>query len=101
MGDPSLSMWTDTPVIMSAVHPATLAIGARSVAVTVRRADDILRFPMRSSSSRKRGALDSTWVRGRHHAQGQIVLPVTVRQPGGMFLTITKRNHKPYLVTMP
>ena len=40
MGDPGLSMWTDVPVVMSAVHPATLDVGARSVAVNVRRTAD-------------------------------------------------------------
>ena len=48
----------------------------------------------------KRGP-DSTWVRGRTDDQGQIMLPVNVREAGDMFLTVTKQNHKPYLATMP
>ena len=100
MGDPGLSMWTDVPVVLSAVHPAALSVGARSVAVAVTRGVENTPVADALVVLWKRGP-DSTWVRGRTDTAGQVLLPVNVRAIGDMFLTITKRNHKPYLATLP
>jgi hypothetical protein len=100
MGDPGLSIWTDVPKVMNVSHPMTLNVGARQVAVQVTRASDGVAVDSALVVLWKRGA-DSTWVRGLTDAQGRITLLVQVNQPGDMMLTVTKRNHKPYLFTIP
>jgi hypothetical protein len=100
MGDPGLSIWTDVPKVLSVTHPTTLEVGARQVAVQVRRASDSAAVEGALVVLWKRGA-DSTWVKGLTDAQGCITLPVCVNQPGEMMLTVTKRNHRPYLFTIP
>jgi hypothetical protein len=100
MGDPGLSMWTDVPEVMTVSHPTTLNVGARQVAVEVRRASDSVAVDSALVVLWKRGT-DSTLVKGLTDSQGRITLPVRVNQPGDMMLTVTKRNHKPYLFTIP
>ena len=48
----------------------------------------------------KRGA-DSTWVRGMTDAQGNVTLPVNIRESGELLVTVTKQNHQPYLGRFP
>jgi hypothetical protein len=100
MGDPGLSIWTDVPKVMNVSHPSTLNVGARQVSVEARRASDSVAVDSALVVLWKRGT-DSTWVKGLTDAQGRITLPVQVNQPGDMMLTVTKRNHKPYLFTIP
>jgi hypothetical protein len=100
MGDPGLSIWTDVPKVMNVSHPTTLNVGARQVAVRVTRASDSVAVDSALVVLWKRGS-DSTWVKGLTDSQGRITLPVRVNEPGEMMLTVTKRNHKPYLFTIP
>jgi hypothetical protein len=100
MGDPGLSIWTDVPEVMNVSHPAILNVGARQVAVQVTRASDGVPVDSALVVLWKRGS-DSTWVRGLTDSEGRITLPVRVNQGGEMMLTVTKRNHKPYLYTIP
>jgi hypothetical protein len=99
-GDPGLSIWTDVPEVMSVSYPTVLNIGARQVAIQVLRTADNVPIEDALVCLWKRNP-DSTWVKGFTNAQGQITLPVTVRAAGEMMLTVTKRNHKPYLVSIP
>ena len=96
LGDPSLSMWTDVPKILNVTHPTNLNVGARSVDVGVTRAADGIPVEDAVVCLWKRGA-DSTWVVGNTDAQGNITLPVNINAPGYLFVTVTKRNHKPQL----
>ncbi|MCX6601116.1 MAG: C25 family cysteine peptidase [bacterium] len=100
MGDPGLSIWTDVPKVMRVSHPTVLNVGARQVAVRVTRASDSVAVEGALVVLWKRGT-DSTWVKGLTDADGRITLPVRVNQTGDMMLTVTKRNHKPYLFTIP
>jgi hypothetical protein len=100
MGDPGLSIWTDVPKVMNVAHPTVLNVGARQVAVRVTRASDSVAVEGALVVLWKRGA-DSTWVKGLTDSQGRITLPVRVNETGEMMLTVTKRNHKPYLFTIP
>jgi hypothetical protein len=99
LGDPGLSIWTDVPKAMNVEHPDMLNIGARSVDVTVTGTDgepvsDALVCLWKKSP-------DSTWVRGTTDMVGHITLPVSVNSSGTLYLTVTKRNHKPYLYDIP
>ncbi|MBU1637323.1 carboxypeptidase regulatory-like domain-containing protein [bacterium] len=97
MGDPSLSMWTDEPVVMDCSFPGTISTGARRV--TVQAVDDETEMPIS-------GALvvlwkgEETYVRDFTDEGGFIDVPITVDTPGALYLTVTKRNHKPFLATI-
>ncbi|HEY3296942.1 MAG TPA: C25 family cysteine peptidase [bacterium] len=100
LGDPSLSMWTDVPKVLDVTHPNALNVGARSVDITVTRAADAIPVQDAVVCLWKRGS-DSTWATGMTDEQGHITLPVNVNAAGDMYLTVTKRNHKPFLFTIP
>jgi hypothetical protein len=99
MGDPALSIWTDVPKVMNVTHPTVLSVGTREVSVQVTRASDSVAVEGALVVLWKRGA-DSTWVRGLTGADGRVTLPVCINASGDMMLTVTKRNHKPYLFTI-
>ncbi len=94
MGDPGLSIWSDSPQVVEVTHTGSLIVGSRSLTVHV--ADDITGNPVE-------GALVTAWkgtecyVKGLTNANGDLVLPVTVDSPGTLLLTATKRNMNPYL----
>jgi hypothetical protein len=94
MGDPGISMWTDVPVVMNVTYPSTVNVGTRRVRPQVIDA---------SSGDPIADALvvivkeDETFVKGFTDAGGFVDLPVTVDSPGNMTITVSKRNHKPFL----
>jgi hypothetical protein len=98
MGDPALSIWTDVPVILNVDHPESLAVGSRSLIVTVTNS---------GTGEPVRNALVVAWKEGESYERvltdemGQAALPVIADSLGHVLLTITKRNHKPYLYSIP
>ncbi len=100
MGEPGMFMWTDVPTIMSCTHPTSLNVGTRQVTVHVERADNGIPIADAQVVLWKRGA-DSTYSVGQTDGQGDITLPVDINATGELLLTITKRNHKPYLLGIP
>jgi hypothetical protein len=100
LGEPSLSMWTDVPIPMNATFPDTLAVGSRSVTVTVTRQADSSALAEALVVLWKRGA-DSMYVRGFTDDAGRITFPLNINSTGDLLLTVTKHNHAPYLATIP
>lgn len=94
MGDPGISMWTDIPVVMDVTYPTTVNVGARRVRPQV--VDDATGEPIAEALVVliKNG---ETFVKGFTDEGGFVDLPVTVNTPGTMTLTVSKRNHKPFL----
>ncbi|MCC6476996.1 carboxypeptidase regulatory-like domain-containing protein, partial [bacterium] len=94
MGDPGLSLWTDVPVVMNVTHPSTVNVGARRVrpqvvnAATDEPIADALVVIHKG---------DETFVKDFTDAGGFVDMPVTVNTQGLMTITVSKRNHKPYL----
>jgi hypothetical protein len=94
MGEPSLSMWTDQPVVMNVTCPSTVNVGTRRVRLQVIN---------QAASTPVEGALVVLWKGGECCEKtlsdefGYADVPVTVLTPGIMTLTVTKRNHKPFL----
>ncbi|MCL4305931.1 carboxypeptidase regulatory-like domain-containing protein [bacterium] len=94
MGDPAISMWTDIPVVMSVTYPGTVNVGARRVrpqvvnAATQAPIADALVVIIKDGE---------TFARTFTDAGGFADIPVTVNTPGTMTLTVSKRNHKPFL----
>ena len=97
LGDPSLSIWTDVPILMNAMHTSTLNVGARSFSVDVLRNDngtpvaDALVVLWKGTETFSRVLTD---------AEGHAEIPITINTAGDLLLTITKRGHKPYLRTI-
>jgi hypothetical protein len=97
MGEPSLALWTDQPVIMNAEFPAAVNIGARCVDVRVTNASSGAPIPdaqvvlMKGSESYTTATSD---------ADGRVEVPITVNTTGALTLTVSKDNHKPYLANI-
>ena len=98
MGDPGLSIWTDTPQLVEATHPGSLSLGAHSLAFHL--ADD-------NSGDPVEGAIVTAWkgeecyARALTDANGDVSLPINVETAGTLMLTATKHNMKPYLADLP
>lgn len=94
MGDPAISMWTDIPVVMDVTYPSTVNVGTRRIRPQV--VDNVTDEPIADALVVliKDG---ETFAKGYTDAGGFVDIPVTVNTPGTMSLTVSKRNHKPYL----
>lgn len=94
MGDPGLSMWTEVPVVMNVTYPTTVNVGSRRVRPQV--VDQATGDPIADALVVLIKS-DETFVKGFTDAGGFVDLPVTVNTEGIMTLTVSKRNHKPFL----
>ena len=98
MGDPSVALWTDTPLVFSVEHPSSLNIGENIIdinitnnlnqpienaRVTLLKGNDEI---FKSSLSNENGNINFTW-------DGEV-------SSGDITLTITKRNFIPYQETI-
>ena len=96
MGDPGVDVWTSYPEALDVTHPASLAVGANSMSVSVSE-----------SSAPVEGALvclwkgSETYVVGTTDAGGEIRLPITPATAGEILLTVSKHDKQPYLATVP
>jgi hypothetical protein len=94
MGDPGLSIWTDTPLLVTATHPGSLSLGAHALPVHIAGTQ---------SGDPVEGAVVTAWkgtecyARGVTDANGDVNLPISVETVGTLLLTATKHNMKPYL----
>ncbi|MDD5088409.1 MAG: carboxypeptidase regulatory-like domain-containing protein [bacterium] len=94
MGDPALSIWTRQPVVMDVTYPASVSVGTRRIRPQVTDA---------ASGDPISDALvvlwkgDETYERVLTDAYGFADVPVQVNSLGILTLTVTKRNHKPFL----
>ena len=94
MGEPSLSMWTETPVVLNVTYPATVNVGTRRVQPQV--TNEVTGDPIEDALvTLWKG--DETYARFLTDAGGFADIPVTVESEGTMWLTVSKRNHKPFL----
>jgi hypothetical protein len=91
LGDPELSLWTDTPAPLAVAHPESIPLASTSFAVTVG-----------SGGSPCAGAVvcvtdDAGLHRvARTDATGQVRLPLTIAVAGSLFVTVTAPDHLPY-----
>ncbi len=95
MGDPAVECWTGFPAPLTVTHPASLAIGANSVAVTVSDAGGPLAG---AQVCLWKGS--ETYVVGFTDSQGGIELPVSTPSAGNMLVTVTSHNRYPYKGTI-
>ncbi len=97
MGEPSLSIWTDVPKVMQVDHPAALDVGTHYMGLDVSL--DANGLPVEDALVVLWKGTE-TYVRGRTDESGHIDLPISINTPGNLLVTVTKRNHKPYLATV-
>lgn len=97
MGDPGLMLWTDVPIVTNVTYPATVNVGTRRIRPQVMHG---------ATGEPIRDALVVLWKGSETYARaltdefGYADVPVTVNTPGTMTLTVTKRNHKPFLANI-
>ncbi|MBI5060137.1 carboxypeptidase regulatory-like domain-containing protein [candidate division KSB1 bacterium] len=96
MGDPSLSMWSRTPTVMSVTFESTIAVGTHSATFDV--VDD-QGIPVEDALVVLWKGTE-TYERGLTNAQGHLELPTSIQSAGDLLLTITKRDYVPYLATI-
>lgn len=91
LGDPEMSIWTDTPDSLDATYPATIYTGTQDFTVTVTH-----------SGSPVESALvclykeSEVFARGNTNSSGQVTLSINPQTAGVLFVTITKQNFLPY-----
>ena len=97
MGDPSLEVWTDTPSLMAADYPSTISVGTNSVTVSV---EDGSSQPLEGAyvHAYKR---NETFYGEETDANGEVTLPIMATTVDTLFITVTKRNHRPVLGNVP
>ncbi len=96
MGDPAGEVWTGVPQAIVVTHPASLALGANAITVSVTKAG----APLAGATvcAYKDG---QTHVAGWTAEDGTIQLPLDVTTAGNLTLTVTKHNCMPYSAAIP
>jgi hypothetical protein len=97
MGDPAVDCWTGFPDPLTVEYPASIALGANAVAVSVEEQGGI---PCEGAQVclLKSG---QTFTVGFTDGQGEVELPISVSTTGDLLLTITKHDRHPTLATIP
>ncbi|MBI4721499.1 MAG: hypothetical protein HY769_00595 [Candidatus Stahlbacteria bacterium] len=92
IGDPELNIWTDIPEPLEVEHLTTLNIGTNDFEVTVQSKATPLQDAIVSLI--KQGEVDTC---GITDSDGRISLPISLATTGNLLVTVTARNHIPYL----
>jgi hypothetical protein len=96
LGDPESDIYTNAVIPMQVAHPASVALGAAPITVTVT-----------SAGSPVVGATVTLWkagdayVRAVTGAAGTAQLPITATTTGNLTLTAELSYHQPYQATLP
>ncbi len=94
MGDPGLSVWTAVPNVMEVDHPTVINVGTHYISINVSDEDNGLPIEDALVCLWKG---DETYERGVTDLNGHVELPLQIETAGNLSLTVSKRNHKPYL----
>ncbi|MCF7839880.1 MAG: dockerin type I repeat-containing protein, partial [Candidatus Marinimicrobia bacterium] len=95
LGDPGLRIWTDTPQEILVSHPDSVQFGDRSVTVQVTDTEGI---PIQGAFVYVKSAMNALGYES--DGQGWVSLPLEV-DGGALNLTVTGKNLRPYLATIP
>jgi hypothetical protein len=102
-GDPEMPVWTETPSTHEVTHPLTVLWGD-TINVTVRKLGNpvaghrVTLMGGWTDSSRKPGVLMTKTTNA--FGQASFELPPSGAAPGGLKITVTKTNFKPYIGTI-
>ncbi len=92
LGDPSLSVWTDTPDTFAVTHVASLHVGANNISISV----------VNSTNQPVNDAMVSLYKYGEvkdiafTDSAGYVDFNFMTSTQDTLFITVTKENHKPY-----
>jgi len=94
LGDPAMTIWTQTPLILTVTHAQELFVGACSVSVSVTHNT----APVESALVCMMAMQDTTCYHvGHTDYSGSIVFEDTMNIPGdSVFITVTNSNYSPY-----
>ncbi|MHB8080344.1 MAG: C25 family cysteine peptidase, partial [Candidatus Krumholzibacteriia bacterium] len=96
LGDPTLAMWTATPVALTVTAPDTLPLGGQEVTVKVVRGG----LPA-AGAMVCLGKAGESYARALTDAAGEARLPVVVKSGGGVALSVTAVDSRPVTRTIP
>lgn len=96
LGDPTLLVWTATPVPLAVIAPDTLVLGGQTVTVNVKANGQ----PLAGATVCLLKA-DEDYAYAVTDAAGDAVLPLTVKSGGAVELHVTAPNHRPYAAALP
>jgi len=92
MGESSLQMWSDFPEMTTVSHPYAITAGTNYIDLMV---------------NKENGPVEDAWVTilmddeifesGYSNSQGFVRLPIPSSETGEVLVTVTKKNHYPYL----
>jgi hypothetical protein len=91
LGDPEMSIWTDTPDTMEVSYSDSISMGPQNFTVTVTNSGNPLE-----------GALvclykePDVFATGSTNSSGEVTLSINPQTSGVLFVTVTKHNFLPY-----
>lgn len=95
LGDPGLTIWTDTPREMVVTYPDSIQFGDRSITIQVTQPDGT---PIQDAFVYVKSTMNAVGLETDVH--GLVNLPITV-DGGDLNLTVTGKNRRPWLATIP
>jgi hypothetical protein len=95
LGDPEVDIYTNGVVPIQVSHPATVALGAAPITVTVTSAGSPVAGAM--VTVLKAG---ETYARAQTGASGLVQIPIGAQTPGFLTLTVHKSYYRPYVATI-
>jgi hypothetical protein len=92
LGDPEMSIWTDTPVALDDVsYPPTVPIGSSDFTVTVNHGGS----PVEDALVCVRKG-DEVYERGRTNGSGQVTLSIAPTSEDTLYVSVKAQDHLPY-----
>lgn len=94
MGDPSTQLWTGFPQTLNVTHPVVITKGTNMMDILVEDDDE---NPVENAwVTLWRAESDTIFESGYTNQEGLVSLPITSTIPGGVKVTVSKHNYKPY-----
>ena len=93
MGDPATHLWTDTPTVLSVIHPLALSFGTNFVDIAVYDEDE---NPVEDAMITLLMGDDIIFTSGYTDEEGSLTMNLDYVSNGTISITVTKQNCKPY-----
>ena len=95
LGDPSVDVWTNVPVVLNVSHPSTVMIGTPNLTVSSTNIPTWALVCARTDNSDN--LLETAYL----HGSGSVNLDISsLTTPGTLYLTITGHDCQPYTATI-
>ena len=93
MGDPATHLWTDTPTVLSVIHPLVLSFGTNFVDIAVYDENE---NPVEDAMITLLMGDDIIFTSGYTDEAGLLTMNLDYVSNGTISITVTKQNCKPY-----